>query len=89
LVRRYINCRRGLHFKANQPLQHTKRTWSRVSSEDGDRTNNATEQIIVLDYNIRAKTTRGLKNIEKVLCHCYLAEFLRGSDGLCDLRKVV
>jgi len=89
LVRRYINCRKGLHWKANQLLQHIERTWSRVSSEDGDRTNNATERIIGLDYKIRAKTTRGFKNIEKVLCHCCLSEFLRGGDGLCDLRKVV
>jgi len=89
LVRRYINCRKGLHWKANQLLQHIERTWSRVSSEDDDRTNNATERIIGLDYKIRAKTTRGFKNIEKVLCHCYLSEFLRGGDGLCDLRKVV
>jgi len=34
-----------------------------------------TEWIIGLDYKIRAKTTRGFKNIEKVLCHCYCRNF--------------
>ena len=27
--------------------------------------------------------------MEKVLTHAYLASFLRGTDGLCDLRKVI
>ncbi len=43
----------------------------------------------LLDYKIRAKTMRGLKNDDKVSGHCYLSEYLRGSDGVCDLRKLV
>jgi hypothetical protein len=89
LVRRYINCRRGVLFQVNQLLQHIERTWEQVSSERGDRTNNATERLIGLDYKIRAKTMRGLKNEGKVLGHCYLSEYLRGSDGVCDMRKVI
>ena len=54
-----------------------------------DRTNNATERIIGLDYKIRAKTMRCFKDWEKTLGHCYLSEFIRGQDGLCDLHKVV
>jgi len=88
-VRRYINCRRGTLWKVNQLLQHIERTWERVSSEDGDRTNNATERIIGLTYKIRAKTMRGLKSWDKVLSHPYLSEYLRGDNGICDLRKVV
>jgi hypothetical protein len=68
LVRRYINCRRGTLWKVNQLLQHIERTWGRVSSDEGDRTNNATERIIGLNYKIRAKTMRGFKSIEKSLC---------------------
>ena len=89
LVRRYINCRRGILFQVNLLLQHIERTWEQISSDEGDRTNNATELLIGLNYKIRAKTMRGLKNDDKVLCHCYLSEYLRGSDGICDLRKVV
>ncbi len=89
LVRRYINCRRGVLYQVNQLLQHIERTWQYVSSDMGDRTNNTTERLIGLDYKIRVKTMRGLKNEEKVLGHCYLAEYLRGNDGICDLRKVV
>ena len=89
LVRRYINCRRGTLWKVNQLLQHIERTWQHVSSDEEDRTNNATERIIGLDYKIRAKTMRGLKNDNKVLAHCYLSEYLRGSGGVCDLRKVI
>jgi hypothetical protein len=89
LVRRYISCRRGLLFQVNQLLQHIERTWEFVSIDPGDRTNNATERLIGLDYKIRVKTMRGLKNEEKVLGHCYLSEYLRGSSGICDLRKVV
>jgi hypothetical protein len=88
-VRRYINCRRGTLWKVNQLLQHIERTWGRVSSEDGDRTNNATERVIGLTYKIRAKTMRGFKSWDKVLSHPYLSEYLRGEDGICDLRKVV
>jgi len=89
LVRRFINCRRGLHWKVNQLLQHIERTWQKVSSDEADRTNNATERIIGLDYKIRAKTVRGFKSWDKVLAHPYLSEFVRGTDGICDLRKVV
>ena len=89
LVRRYINCRKGLLWKINQLLQHIERTWEHVSSDQGDRTNNVTERIIGLDYKIRVKTARGLKAWDKILCHCYLSEYLRGNNGLCNLRKVV
>lgn len=89
LVRRYINCRKGLLWKINQLLQHIERTWEHVSSDQGDRTNNVTERIIGLDYKIRVKTDRGFKSWDKILCHCYLSEYLRGNNGLCDLRKVV
>jgi len=88
-VRRYINCRRGTLWKVNQLLQHIERTWGRVSSEDGDRTNNATERVIGLTYKIRAKTMRGFKSWDKVLSHPYLSEYLQSDDGVCDLRKVV
>ena len=89
LVRRYINCRKGALWKVNQLLQHIERTWEDVDGEQGDRTNNATERIIGLDYKIRVKTARGFKAWEKILCHCYLSEYLRGTNGMCDLRKVV
>lgn len=88
-VRRYINCHRGTLWNVNLLLQHIERTWERVSSDEGDRTNNATERLIGLDYKIRVKTMRGFKNDDKVLGHCYLSEYLRGIDGICDLRKVV
>jgi len=89
LVRRYINCRRGSLWKVNQLLQHVERTWEYVSNDEFDRTNNTTERIIGLNYKIRVKTMRGSKAWPKVLGHCYLSEFLRGVDGVCDLRKVV
>ena len=89
LVRRYINCRRATLWKVNQLLQHIERTWGDVSSDGHDRTNNATERVIGLNYKIRAKTMRGFKAWEKVLSHPYLSELLRGHDGICDLRKVV
>ena len=89
LGRRYINWSRGLIWKVNQLLQNIERTWEMVSDDLGDRTNNATEQIIGLNYKIRAKTMRGFKAWDKVLGPCYLSEFMRGQDGLCDLRKVV
>ena len=89
LVRRFINCRHGLLWKANQLLQHIERTWSSVSRDPLDPTNNATERLIGLTYKIRAKTTRGFKSRVKALAHPYLAQFLRGADGLCDLRQVI
>ena len=89
MVMRFINCRRGLLWKVNQLLQHVERTWEHVSSDPTDPTNNATERVIGLDYKIRVKTTRGMKNITKVLNHCYLSELLHGREGLCDLRKIV
>ena len=88
-VRRYINCRRGTLWKVNQLLQHIERTWGRISSHDGDQTNNATERVIGLTYKIRAKTMRGFKSWYKALSHPYLSEYLRGEDKICDLRKVV
>ena len=89
LVRRFINCRHGLLWKANQLLQHIERSWPFVSRDAADPTNNVTERIIGLDYKIRTKTMRGFKNWDKALAHPYLSEFIRGTDGLCDLRKVI
>ena len=89
LVRRYINARRGLPWKVNQLLQHVERTWSKVSDDPADPTNNATERMIGLTFKIRAKTMRGFKAMHKVLAHPYLAFYLRGQEGICDLRKVI
>jgi hypothetical protein len=89
LVRRYINCRKDTLWKANQLLQHIERTWDKVNKDGPDRTNNATERLIGLNYKIRAKTMRGFKSRPKAVNHCYLSEYLRGDDGICDLRKVI
>lgn len=89
LVRRYINARRGLPGKLNQLLQHVERTWAKVSSDPRDPTNNTTERLIGLTFKIRAKTMRGFKALPKVLAHPYLACFLRGQAGVCDLRQVI
>lgn len=89
LVRRFINCHEGLLWKANQLLQHIERTWSSVSRDPRDPTNNTTERMIGLTYKIRAKTMRGFKSWEKALAHPYLSQFLRGTDGICDLRQVI
>ena len=89
LVRRYISCRKGLLWKINQLLQHVERTWELVSDDPRDPTNNATERIIGLTLKIRAKTMRGFKAKAKVLAHPYLASFLRGRDGVCDLRQII
>jgi len=89
LVRRYINARRGLPWKVNQSLQHVERTWEKVSDDPVDRTNNVTERMIGLTFKIRSKTMRGFKAIHKVVAHPYLAFYLRGNEGLCDLRKIV
>jgi hypothetical protein len=89
LVRRFINCRRGTLWKINQLLQHIERSWPYVGRSGPDPTNNATERAIGLTYKIRAKTMRGFKSWQKALAHPYLSEFLRGEDGVCDLRKVI
>lgn len=89
LVRRFINCRQGLLWKANQLLQHIERTWSLVRRDPIDPTNNTTERLIGLTYKIRAKTMRGFKSWDKALAHPYLSQFLRGTAGVCDLRQVV
>jgi len=89
LVRRYINGRKGLLWKINQLLQHVERTWGQVSDDPRDPTNNSTERIIGLTLKIRAKTMRGFKAEAKLLAHPYLATFLRGNEGLCDLRQIV
>jgi hypothetical protein len=89
LVVRYINARRGLPGKINQLLQHVERTWDKVSNNPVDPTNNVTERIIGLTFKIRTKTMRGFKSQAKVLTHPYLSSFIRGEQGLCDLRKVV
>jgi hypothetical protein len=89
LVRRFINCRKGTHWKANQLLQHIERTWRHVGRGPGDPTNNVTERVIGLTYKIRAKTMRGFKNWDKALAHPYLSQYLRGENGVCDLRMVI
>lgn len=89
LVRRYIYARKGLPWKVNQLLQHVERTWEKVSDDPMDPTNNATERVIGLTFKIRAKTMRGFKSIQKVLDHPLLSWFLRGTNGVVDLRKVV
>lgn len=89
LVRRFINCRSGTHWKANQLLQHIERTWPCVGRGPGDPTNNATERIIGLTYKIRAKTMRGFKSWDKALAHPYLSQYLRGENGVSDLRRVI
>jgi hypothetical protein len=89
MVVRYINARKGLPWKVNQLLQHVERTWEKVSDDPTDPTNNATERVIGLTLKIRSKTMRGFKAMHKVVGHPYLAFFLRGSGGLCDLRKVI
>jgi len=47
------------------------------------------ERIIGLIYKIRAKTMRGFKNRDQVLAHPYLAQFIRGSGGVCEFSKAV
>jgi hypothetical protein len=89
LVMRYSRCRKGLLWKINQLLQHVERTWSKVSDDPADATNNVTERVIGLTFKIRSKTMRGFKSDGKVLAHPYLASFLRGEDGTCDLQKVI
>jgi hypothetical protein len=89
LVRRFINCHKGTHWKANQLLQHIERTWAYVSRGPGDPTNNVTERVIGLTYKIRAKTMRGFKSWDKALAHPYLSQHLRGERGLCDLRRMI
>lgn len=89
LVVRYINARKGLPWKVNQLLQHVERTWEKVSDDPVDPTNNATERVIGLTFKIRSKTMRGFKALTKAVAHPYLAFFLRGEGGVCDLRKVV
>ena len=65
------------------------RTWAKVSDDPADPTNNATERLIGLTFKVRSKTMRGFKATHKVLAHPYLSSFLRGDDGLCDIRKVI
>jgi transposase-like protein len=88
LVRRFINCRHGLLWKVNQLLQQVDRTWQRVSRDPTDATNNTTERLMGLNYKIRAKTMRGFKAIGKSVNHCYLSEFLRGTENRGSLRQV-
>ena len=89
LVRRFINCHRGTHGKANRLLQHIERTWPSVARGPGDPTNNVTERVIGLTYKIRAKTMRGFKSWDKALAHPYLSQYLRGENGVSDLRRVI
>ena len=78
--------RKGLPWKVNQLLQNVQRTWDKVSDDAVDPTNNATERMIGLTFKIRAKTMRGFKAMHKVLAYPQLAIFLRGHEGMCDLR---
>jgi transposase-like protein len=89
LVERYLPCRKGLLWKINQLLQHVERTWEKVSDDPVDPTNNTTERIIGLTLKIRSKTMRGFKSTAKNLAHPYLASYLRGQYGSCDLRKII
>ena len=79
----------GLPGKVNQLLQHVEQTWEKVSDDPADATNNVTEWLIGPTYKICAKTMRGFKSSAKVLGHPYLASFIRGEGGICDLRKVI
>jgi hypothetical protein len=88
-VRRYINARKGLPWKVNQLLQPIERTWEKVSDDPSDPTNNDTERMIGLTFKIRSQTMRGFKAMPKGLAHPYRANFLRGQEGLCDLRKII
>jgi hypothetical protein len=89
LVGRYIRARKGLPWKVNQLLQHVERSWTKVSDDPRDATNNVAERIIGLTFKIRAKTMRGFKSKQKVVNHAYLASFLRGEGGVCEMRKVI
>jgi transposase-like protein len=89
LVRRFINCRKGTHWKANQLLQHIERTWTYVGRGPGDPTNNVTERVIGLTYKIRTKTMRGFKSWDKAMAHPFLSQYLRGKNGVSDLRMVI
>jgi len=89
LVERYLPCRKGLLWKINQLLQHVERTWEKVSDDPVDATNNTTERIIGLTLKIRSKTMRGFKSLAKATAHPYLASYLRGQEGICDLRKII
>ncbi len=89
LVRRFLTCREGVLWKANQLLQHIERTWASVSRDPEDPTNNTAERLIGLTYKIRTKTMRGFKSRDKALAHPYLAAFLRGTAGVCDFRMVI
>ena len=80
---------KGLLWEINKLLQHVERTWMQVSDDPVDATNNATERVIGLTFKIRAKTMRGFKSEPKMLAHPYLSSFLRGDNGICELRKVI
>jgi transposase-like protein len=88
-VRRFINCHRGTHGKANRLLQHIERTWPYIGRGPGDPTNNVTERLIGLTYKIRSKTMRGFKSWDKALAHPFLSQYLRGENGVYDLRRVI
>jgi len=40
-------------------------------------------------FKIRAKTMRGFKSWDKALTHPYLSQYLRGENGISDLRMVI
>lgn len=88
-VRRYINARKALPWKVNQPLQHVERSWAQVNDDPLDPTNNAAERMFGLTFKIRGKTMRGLKSRVKIEAHARLSSFLRCEVCVCRLGKVL
>ena len=89
-MQRYINVRRGLAWKINQSLQHVERIWAKVSDDPVGATNNATERIIGLTLQDSSQDDAGLQKPTEGLGPIPTSlAFLRGEDGLCDLRKVI
>ena len=73
--------------KVNQLLQPVERTCEKVSNDPADATNNATERLIRLTLEIRAKTVRGLGPCTR---YWLIRIWPAGDDqGRCDLRNVV
>lgn len=60
-----------------------------VSRDPGDPTNHVIERVIGQTYKIRSKTMRGFKSWDKALAHPYLSQYLRGENGVYDLRGVI
>ena len=74
----------------NGLLQHVERTWAKVSDDPTDATNSATERCIGLTFKVRTtKTMRGFRALHKAVAHPYFGSFLRGREGVRDLRKII